>query len=225
FAVSALLVSGLRSGTTAHQPEHGLLGRLANATRFLWNERVVRRAVLVAATAQMSAAVVEALVVVDVETHLHAPSAAIGVLSAALPIGFLLTISLIRTDRGDRESLRLSALVILVGSAISVVGFAVQLSWPVAILPYAGVGIRVTSLVPANTVGTPRIPTAIRGSAIGVLQSTIIGSQALGAILGGVVASAYGTPTALTAAMVPCLLVSAFALLQPVPVTDAAFAH
>ena len=58
-------------GRVAHGAAHGVLGRLRTATTFLWAERVVRRAVLVAAVAQLGAAVVEALVVVDVERPLH----------------------------------------------------------------------------------------------------------------------------------------------------------
>jgi MFS family permease len=138
------------------------------------------------------------------------------VLSAALPIGFLITMAVIRTDNGEAAALRQSARLILIGSVIAIAGFAAQMPWPAAVVPYLGVGIMVTSLVPANAVGTPRIPTDIRGSAIGVLQSTIIGSQALGAMLGGLVAAVWSVTAALTVAMVPCVLVAGYALLRPI---------
>lgn len=215
FAVSALFLVRLHSGTQAGAASSAA-SRLRDAARFLVRDRVLRRAVLIAGAAQCSGAVIEALIVVYVRERLHGSVTLVGLLSAVVAGGMLLTAAVLPTRRDTTALLRSAALLAAIGSSIAFVGFLLGLTGPALVIPYAAVGVAFTSIIPANAVGGPRVPTEIRGSAMGLLQSVIMGAQALGAGAGGLVAAAIGVVPACALAMVPAVAYAVFALLHPV---------
>jgi MFS family permease len=216
FAVSAAFLVRLRSGTRPADAATSAASRLRDATRFLVRDRVLRRAVLIAGAVQCSGAVVEALIVVYVRDRLHGSATLVGLLSAVVAGGFLVTAAVLPTKREASALLRSAALLAVGGSVVAFAGFLAGLTGPALVLPYAAIGVAFASIVPANAVGGPRVPTEIRGSAMGLLQSVIMGAQAIGAGAGGFAAAAIGVAPACALAMVPALAYAAFALVHPV---------
>jgi predicted MFS family arabinose efflux permease len=95
----------------------------------------------------------------------------------------------------------------IVGSLVALAVFVVEADIPLVLVGFGAVGVVFTSSVPANTLAGLRIPADRRAGVFSVLQGLVLGSQALGALLGGLVASRWEvTPTILLACAVAGLL-------------------
>src|SRR5581483_3339044 len=101
-----------------------------------------------------------------------------------------------------------------IGSAAAAILFALGPDWPWAIACFAAVGVFNSSIVPANEVTNLRLDERNRAASFSILVGAIVGSQALGAAIGGIAARAWGVRQAVLAAMVLAWLVSTTALLR-----------
>jgi len=211
FLLSALALSRLGGGGNP-QPVRSTSSRLGAAARALTRDPHLRRAALLGIVPQASAMAAESTVAVYVHDELHRGPALIGVLAAAIPVGMILAAS-VSPRRGDHKRLlRVSAVLVLIGASIAFVGFAARAHLPWVLIPYLGVGVVFALIVPANTVVGARLPRDVRASAFGLLQGTLMAAQAIGALVGGVLASQIGVAGACSLSMLPSIGYAAYAI-------------
>jgi MFS family permease len=210
FLLSALSLARLKGGRVA-QPAQSTRSRLGAAATALMSDHYLRRAALLGVLPQCSAMAAESLVAVYVRDELHRGPAMIGILAAVVPVGMIVAATFTPRRGEHLMLLRVSALLVLIGSTIAFVGFLAHLALPWAVIPYFGVGIVFALVVPANTVVGARLPRDVRASAFGLLQGSLMAAQALGAAIGGLLASAIGVAGACAIAMLPTMGYAAFA--------------
>jgi hypothetical protein len=127
-------------------------------------------------------------------------SAEIGLALAAVPLGTIAAAFVVRSVGGPGRLVGQMARLAIAGSLVALAVFALEPDLPLVLAGFGAVGVVFTSSVPANTLAGLRIPADRRAGVFSVLQGLVLGSQALGAVLGGVVASRWDvTPTILVA--------------------------
>jgi MFS family permease len=211
FLMSALSLVRLRGGRDA-QPARSTRSRLGAAARVLASDPLLRRATLLGVIPQSSAMAAESLVAVYVKKELHHGAGLLGVMAAVIPVGMIIAASLTPRRGEHTKLLRASAFLVLIGSTIGFAGFALHPGLPWAAIPYLGVGVVFALVVPANTVVGARLPRDVRASAFGLLQGTLMGAQAAGAIVGGLLASWVGVSGGCALAMLPAIVYASFAV-------------
>jgi hypothetical protein len=117
-----------------------------------------------------------------------------------VPFGTIAAAFLVRVTGGPARLVGQMARFAIVGSVVALAVFVVEPDLPLVLLGFGAVGVVFTSSVPANTLAGLRIPADRRAGVFSVLQGLVLGSQAVGAMVGGVVASRWEvTPTILLA--------------------------
>jgi len=215
FAASALLLSMLRVGRVGRSAE-GIGASLRGAFRTIFSEPYLRRACAIATIGSSCAIVGEALVAVYVRENLpSAGDGAIGILAACIPAGTI-TASLLVRRRGEHdELLRTSALVVILGSTVSIIWFLITPPNFWAVAAFFSLGITFALAIPAYAVVGTRLPEESRATTFGLLQGLLLGGQALGAIVGGALATAVGAGPATAFALFPALGYGLYAFVVP----------
>jgi predicted MFS family arabinose efflux permease len=161
----------------------------------------MRRAMVIVATLGALGTVGEALVV-PYGVEVGMPDGTLGLLAAAVPVGTLLGVGAISVGpRDHRRLLRTAALCGAVCSAAAAPLFWLEASGAFAFVAFAIAGGMFAVSIPTNTVIGMRLSRDTRASAMGIAVGVLMGSQALGAALGGLAASAIGTPHAIAIAL------------------------
>ena len=203
FLVSAVLLLGLR-GSPAARPaaeRFNVTRSLRAGATALFGDRMVRRALSIVAVTGALGTVAEALVV-PYAAHIGLGRGVLGLLAAAVPVGTLLATAVIATGTRDHHALlRNAAWCGTLTAAAAAPLFWWQARGPLAFLAFAVAGAIFAVSIPANTVIGMRLTRDTRASAMGIAVGVLMGSQALGAGLGGLVASAIGSPHAIAGAL------------------------
>ncbi|MFL6206876.1 MAG: MFS transporter [Acidimicrobiales bacterium] len=203
FLLSAAILWELRH-TAAAEPASvpASVGRsLGDGFASIFRDRLVRRALAIVAVTGALGTVGEALVVpygVDVGM----PEGTLGLLAAAVPVGTLLgTAAIAAGVRDHHRLLRNAAWCGVVTSAAAAPLFWLEASGPYAFVAFAIAGGMFAVSIPTNTVIGTRLSRDTRASAMGIAVGVLMGSQALGAAVGGIAASQVGTPQAIAGAL------------------------
>jgi len=210
FAVSALLVAGLR-GTPAARPadvDAGVRGSLRDGFRDLVDDRMVRRALGIIAITGALGTVDEALVV-PYAAHVGISNGLLGLLAAAVPVGTIIGTALIPTQGDHRRLLRGAALCAAITAAGAAPLFFLEVGSGGAFVAFLVSGGMFAVSIPTNVVIGTRLRRNTRASAMGIAVGVLMGSQAVGAAVGGIAASWIGPPAAIGMALV---LASAFSV-------------
>lgn len=218
FVISALAIAGLRAGRRGRPAESAGAQLLAGA-RILRADHLLRSAALLIAIASVGAVAAEALVAVYVTEALDGAASRTGLLAAVIPAGTIASAALVRRRGAHEDLLRVAAWIVAAGATVAAVGFAVQPTLPMAVIPYLAVGLIFASIVPANAVVGQRLPDQHRASVFGLLQGSLMAGQALGAAGGGWLAQGAGVGPACALMLLPGLAYAAFTLVRTPPKT------
>jgi MFS family permease len=202
FLVSALLVVGLRHSAAgapagaARSVRHALRAGAAN----LFGDRMARRALVIISIGGALGTVAEALAV-PYAAGVGLPKGLYGLLAAAVPVGTLVGIAASTGSTDHHTLLRSAAICTMATSALAVPLFWLEVGGFAAFVAFTITGGMFAVSIPTNVVIGMRLDRGTRASAMGVAVGVLMGSQALGAAVGGVVASAVGPPRAITGAL------------------------
>lgn len=203
FLVSAVLLLELRH-TAAAEPAlvaASVGRRLGDGFAAIFRDRLVRRAMALVAILGALGTVGEALVV-PYGDEVGFPEGALGLLAAAVPVGTLLATAAIAGGARDHHRLlRNAAWCGAVTSAASAPLFWLEASGGFAFVAFAIAGGIFAVSIPTNTVIGMRLSRDTRATAMGIAVGVLMGSQALGAALGGVAASRFSSPQAIAVAL------------------------
>jgi len=211
FLVSAVLLLGLR-GTAAAQAARmrtTVRGSLSSAAGELFGDRMVRRALAIVAVTGGLGTVDEALVVPYAE-GIGMSVGLLGLLAATIPIGTLLGTAIIPTSGDHHRLLRYAAVCATVTAAVSAPLFWFEVGAAGAFLAFLISGGMFAVSIPTNVVIGTRLSRDSRASAMGIAVGLLMGSQAAGALLGGIAASAIGAPQAIAGALTLAMIFSAW---------------
>ncbi|MEO6318740.1 MAG: MFS transporter [Acidimicrobiales bacterium] len=203
FLISALLLLGLRN-TPAAQPAEGhtsMKRSLGEGAAVLFGDRMVRRALVIVSVTGALGTVDEALVV-PYGDGIGLGDGVFGLLAAAVPIGTLVATAAISSGTHDHHALlRNAGWCGMVTSALAAPLFWFEASGAFAFLAFMVAGGMFAVSIPTNAVIGLRLRRDTRASAMGIAVGILMGSQALGAALGGLAASAVGPAQAIGGAL------------------------
>lgn len=210
FLVSAAIVLQLR-GTPAAAPGAegaGIGGSLRDGFRNLVDDRLVRRSLVLISITGALGTVDEALVVPYAD-RVGIPQGMLGVLAAAVPVGTIVATAIIPTNGDHRRLLQGASLCAAVTAAAAAPLYFLEVGSVGAFVAFLISGGMFAISIPTNVVIGTRLRRETRASAMGIAVGVLMGSQALGAAVGGVAASWVGPPVAIGTALV---LASGFSL-------------
>jgi predicted MFS family arabinose efflux permease len=213
FLLSAMLLLGIEAAR--RNPVEGPPVRVRDGWHSLVDDPFVRRFFTAFMWVGSCAVVGESIVALYALNVLHREAAISGVLAAAIPAGGIIGTILGRSSGDDREKLRVASFVALVGSVLGLGVFVAAPGLPVILLGFAGIGALNASRVPANEVAVVRLDDRVRVPAFAVLNGFLLGSQALAAGLGGLVARSIGVRQTIVVSLVISGAVGLWGTLRP----------
>jgi predicted MFS family arabinose efflux permease len=198
FLVSAVILTGLRHSPAAEPGRSRSVGvSLRAGYEALFGDRLVRRALAIISITGMLGTVMEALVV-PYAAHIDVKEGFVGLLAAAVPVGTLIGTAAVTGGKASHaQLLRKAALVTVVSAAIASALFFADVGGFGAFLAFFIGGGMFAVSIPTNTVIGLRLQRDTRASAMGIAVGVLMGSQAVGAAIGGVTASHVGVDRAI----------------------------
>jgi predicted MFS family arabinose efflux permease len=213
FLVSALLLNYIPAARQrGSETDHPTVRDAWNA---VFDDPFVRRFVTSFTVVGSAAVVAESLVAIYAIEELHSEAGVSGLLAAAIPVGAIAATVIGRSGGDDRAKLRVASAVALVGAIAGIIGFAIGPSLPLVLAPFAAVGALNASRVPANEVAGLRLEDRMRAPANSVINGFLLGSQAVAAAGGGLLAKLIGIRSTIVFALVLAGLVGAWGVLRP----------
>jgi predicted MFS family arabinose efflux permease len=203
FMASAVLIVRLRS-TLAAAPggaHHSVRGSLRAGARNLFGDRMVRRALAIIAFTGAFGTVDEALVVPYAD-RIGLPQGFLGLLAAAVPVGTLIGTAVIARSDDHHTLLRRASVCAFITAATAAPLFWFEVRGIGAFVAFVISGGMFAVSIPTNVVIGMRLRRETRASAMGIAVGVLMGTQAMGAAVGGVVASAIGPPRAISGALI-----------------------
>lgn len=213
FLVSAVLVLSLRSSPAAApaSEDAGIGGSLREGFWNLVDDRLVRRSLVLISITGALGTVDEALVVPYAD-RVGIPQGMLGVLAAAVPVGTIIGTAVIPTRGDHRRLLQGASLCAAITAAAAAPLYFLEVGSVGAFLAFVISGGMFAISIPTNVVIGTRLRRETRASSMGIAVGVLMGSQALGAALGGVAASWVGPPVAIGSALTLASLFSLWAL-------------
>jgi MFS family permease len=216
FLVSAALLLELRHTPAAEPASYrfSVGASLGAGWSSIFRDRLVRRALAIVAVLGALGTVGEALVV-PYGADVGLSKGTVGLLAATIPVGTLVATAAIAS--GGRDHHRLLRTAAWCGAVTA--GAAAPLFWleaggPFAFVAFAIAGGVFAVSIPTNTVIGMRLSRDTRASAMGIAVGVLMGSQAVGAALGGVAASRFSSPQAIATALGAAALFSLWSALS-----------
>lgn len=203
FLVSGALLLRLRDTAAAHPSALSVTvgGSLRAGAAALFGDPMVRRALVIVAVTGALGTVGEALVV-PYAAGIGLGDGMLGLLAAAVPVGTLVGTAVIATGTRDHHTLlRNAAWCGTLTAAVAAPMFWLEVAGGMAFVAFAIAGGIFAVSIPANTVIGMRLSRDARASAMGIAVGVLMGSQALGAGLGGLAASTVGSSEAISVAL------------------------
>jgi hypothetical protein len=214
YLLSAAVLWHLGGGGRGEpEPVGSQLGR---GLRTMWSQVVIRRGMMAMLVVALPAAAIEATAAVYARTVLHADADVTGILAAALPLGILVTVPFLPRSGSARRLIRAAAFVAMAGGLIGGAAFGIG-HLAGAVVGYLAAGVLSASATPAQVAFQPRIPPRERPAVFSVAQGLVMGTQALGATAGGILAASVGPRPADVAWMVMVVALGAASAVRPVP--------
>jgi MFS family permease len=202
FLVSAVLILSLRRSPAAAPSgsSGGFRGSLRAGAADLFGDRMIRRAMVIIVLTSGFGTVDEALVVPYAD-RVGLPDGYLGLVAAAVPLGTLIATVVIARSSDHHALLRSAALCATITAAAAAPLFWFEVGGAGAFLAFLISGGMFAVSIPTNVVIGTRLQRATRASAMGIAVGVLFGSQAIGAAVGGLVASVVGAPRAIAGAL------------------------
>jgi MFS family permease len=214
FVISALLL--VRIAVARLPIERGAEIRVRDGWRAVVDDPFVRRFFVTFTFTGACAVVAESLVAVYALQVLNDSASVSGLLATAIPIGAIGATVFARPRGGsDTSKLRRASLIALVGAVVGMILFASAPDLPLVLLAFAAVGALNASRVPANEVAVIRMEDRVRGPAITVMNGFVLGSQALAAATGGLIARAIGVRQTIIVSLIVAAAIGVWGTLSP----------
>ena len=192
YAIAALLIWSIR-GTFQSAPSQATIGQdIAEGVRWLWSQQILRTFALSAGIVNLFVTAIIATFVLFSQDILGVSDAVYGVLLAAVGVGGLL--GALRAQRivetvGPGTTVR----VALAGLVVMAAALGATSNMWLAGIFLAGFGFLMTTLnVVSVTLRQELTPDELRGRVSSASRMLSWGTQPLGAIFGGILASAFG---------------------------------
>jgi MFS family permease len=157
----------------------------------------------------------ESLVALYAIEVLHESAGASGLLAAAIPVGAILATMFARARGSHTDKLRRASELAFVGSVIGLVVFAVGPTLPGILIGFAAIGVLNASRIPGNEVAVVRLDDRLRGPWLALMNGFVLGSQAIAAAVGGLLASGIGIRQAIVVSLIVSALVGLWGTLRP----------
>jgi hypothetical protein len=183
--------------------------------RALVDDPFIRRLFFGFSVAGACAVVGESLVAVYALQVLFDTAGTSGLLAAAIPAGAIVATIISRTHGDDTTKLRRSSEVALIGSIVGLVVFIAAPGVPAVLIGFAGIGALNASRVPGNEVAVLRLDDRVRVPAFAVINGFLLGSQALAAGLGGLIARQFGVRETIIGSLVISGVVGLWGTVRP----------
>ena len=213
FLVSLALL--IRIPAANRSPVEGPPVRVRDGWSALVDDPFIRRLFFGFSVAGASAVVGESLVAVYALQVLYDSAGTSGLLAAAIPAGAIIATIFSRTHGDDAKKLRRSSEVALLGSIVGLVVFIAAPGVPAVLIGFAGIGALNASRVPGNEVAVLRLDDRVRVPAFAVINGFLLGSQAIAAGLGGLLARQYGVRQTIIASLVISGVVGLWGTINP----------
>jgi predicted MFS family arabinose efflux permease len=214
FVASAIALSFLTAGRTAGE-RSGTAGQsLRRGVEFILADALVRRTVVLMCLVAAAAIVAETLVPAYTEDVLGRGARTAGLLSAAVPLGTIGVAAVFHHDPDHLDPVRRIATVASVWAVAAAAVFAMDPGVPWIGAGFLAVGAVFGAVLPGNAIFGMRVPDELRASAFGVMHAALLVAQALGALLGGVVAQFAGPRATCVGALAVALVVAAPELIR-----------
>jgi MFS family permease len=214
FLISALALARVHLSSPGRESE-AVWAQLRRGLGVLRNDGVILRGMALLLIAALPVAAIEATAAAYSHIVLHAGAIRAGELAAAVPVGILIAVPFLPRSGSALRLLRAAALVAMIG------GFAGAIAYGAggvvgAVIGYVAGGVLSASGTPAQIAFQPRIRPEERAGVFSLGQGLLMGSQAVGAVLGGLAAGAFGPRQAALVwmALVVVLATAAAALLS-----------
>ena len=216
FAVSAVLLLAalqVRPAALAADERHSLVADTLDGARYVFGEPELRRLLGLALLGTVVMIVPEGLAV-PVAASLHGGPLAAGVLTAAVPAGFVLgCVLLLRVDPARRRRLLVP---LLVGSCLPLLLTPLSQSIVLLAALWVVAGASAALQIVASAAYVAATPPQLRGRAFGVASTSLYAVQGVAVLVGGAVAEVTDDPRASVAVLAWLVLVAVtvVALLQ-----------
>jgi MFS family permease len=159
--------------------------------------------------------VAESLVALYAIQVLHESAGISGLLAAAIPVGAVLATLFARNRGSHTEKLRRASELALAGSILGLIVFALDPGLPGILIGFAAIGVLNASRIPGNEVAVFRLEDRERGPWLALVNGFVLGSQAVAAATGGIVASSIGIREAIVVSLVVSGIVGLWGSLRP----------
>lgn len=212
FLASGGLVWRLRHTPAASPagPYRSVGGSLRAGARNLFGDRMVRRALLLISITGALGTVAEALVV-PYARGAGVSRGLLGLVAASIAAGTILVTLVIARSSDHHALLRAASLCTVVACALAAPLFWLEVRGAAVFVAFAITGAIFAVSIPTNIVIGTRLLRETRATAMGIAVGVLMGSQALGAALGGVAASVVGPPRAIAGALSICFVYGVWA--------------
>ena len=213
FIISAALLS--RIPVARRAPAAGPPVRVRDGWSALVDDPFIRR-FFVSYTCIAGCAVVgESLVALYALQVLRDQAGTSGLLAASIPAGAILATVLARGMGDEIAKLQRASEVALLGALAGLCVFFLAPGLPMILIGFAAIGALNASRIPANEVAVLRLQDRMRGPTLTVLQGFVLGSQAIGAGAGGLVARTIGVRQTIVVSLVIAGVVGLWGTLRP----------
>jgi hypothetical protein len=213
FVISAALL--VRITAARKSPDGGATVKVRDGWHALVDDPFIRRFFVGYTCVAGCAVVAESLVALYALRVLHDEAGTSGLLAASIPAGAILATVLARGGGDDTAKLQRASEIALLGALVGLAVFFVAPGLPGILLGFAAVGALNASRIPANEVAVLRLEDRMRGPTLTVLQGFVLGSQALGAGLGGVIARTLGVRETIVLSLIAAGVVGLWGTLRP----------
>jgi MFS family permease len=214
FIISALVLS--RIHVARERIERGAEIGVRDGWHAVVDDPFVRRFFVTFTVTGACAIVAESLVAVYAIEVLERSASVSGWLAAAIPVGAI-TAAIFARPRGgsDTTKLRRASLIAMFGALGGMLLFASAPDLPLILLAFSAVGALYASRIPANEVAVIRMADRVRGPAITIMNGFMLGSQALVAAVGGILAATIGVRETIVLSLVVAATIGAWGALNP----------
>lgn len=213
FLISAALLS--RIPAARRSPPDGPPVRVRDGWHALVDDPFIRRFFVGYLYVGACAVVGESLVVLYAIQVLQRDAGTSGLLAAAIPLGAIFATVLARAHGDDTAKMRRASEVAFLGSVVGIAAFFVAPGLPAILIGFAAIGSLNASRIPANEVTVLRLEDRMRAPTFAVLNGFLLGSQALAAGLGGLVARSIGVRQTIVISLVISGIVGLWGTLRP----------
>ena len=218
FGVSALILSAMKAGRHRAEPE-SILAKPRRAVRAIVTTTLLRRIIAIVLLLAFADAAVNAMLPVFVRSNNYS-ALLLTALAITAPLVGAVSGSVVPRDGANAYLLRVSAtLTLAAGGGAAILFYLIDAgsTWrgaAVAILAITAYGVTIAADIPTMTAAIRQVEPELRASLVAVVQPALMGIQAAGALLAGVVALRLSASVTMATFLIPPVLYAVWVLLR-----------